>query len=93
MQESRQTSFRAAAIPEQPAVPADKNLAERDIRSAAAARADDGVNRSERGVKVFANINTIIRTCQKQGLNFFDDARQVMQATLAGLPPLSTTTP
>ena len=53
----------------------------------AAARADGGVNRSARGAKVFANIKTVIRTCHKQGLNFFDYARQVMRATLTGLPP------
>ena len=68
-------------------VPADNNLAERDIRSVAAARADGGVNRSARGAKVFANIKSIIRTCQKQGLNFFDYSRQVMRATLASHPP------
>ena len=72
---------------EKPAVPADNNLAERDIRSVAAARADGGVNRSDRGAKVFANMKTVIRTCQKQGINFFDYARQVMHATLTGLPP------
>lgn len=70
-----------------PEVPADNNLAERDIRSVAAARADGGVNRTERGAKVFANIKTVIRTCQKQGLNFFDYARSVMQATLTSHPP------
>ena len=68
-------------------MPADNNLAERDIRSVAAARADGGVNRTDRGAKVFANLKTIIRTCQKQGLNFFDYARQVMRATLASHPP------
>ena len=72
---------------EKPAVPADNNLAERDIRSVAAARADGGVNRSDRGAKVFANMKTVIRTCHKQGLNFFDYARQVMRSTLTGLPP------
>ena len=72
---------------EKPNVPADNNLAERDIRSVAAARADGGVNRSDRGAKVFANLKTIIRTCQKQGVNFFDYARNVMRATLASHPP------
>ena len=45
------------------------------------------VTRSDRGAKVFANMKTVIRTCQKQGLNFFDYARQVMRSTLTGLPP------
>ena len=72
---------------EKPEVPAENNLAERDIRSVAAARADGGVNRTDRGAKVFANIKTIIRTCQKQGMNFFDYARTTMQASRTGLPP------
>ena len=72
---------------EHPGVPPDNNLAERDIRSVAAARADGGVNRTSRGAKVFAHLKSIIRTCQKQGLNFFDDARSVLQANLAGQPP------
>ena len=50
-------------------------------------RADGGVNRSDRGAKVFANMKTVIRTCHKQGINFFDYARQVMRSTLTGLPP------
>ena len=78
---------------ENAAVPADNNLAERDIRSVAAARADGGVNRSDRGAKVFANMKTIIRTCHKQGLNFFEYAREVLRATLASHPlplPLAT---
>ena len=69
---------------ENAAVPADNNLAERDIRS---------VNRSDRGAKVFANMKTIIRTCHKQGLNFFEYAREVLRATLASHPlplPLAT---
>jgi transposase len=54
-----------------PRVPPDNNLGERDIRSVAAARADGGVNRTARGAKAFATIKSVIRTCQKQGLNFF----------------------
>ena len=70
-----------------PNIPPDNNLAERDIRSVAAARADGGVNRTPRGAKVFAHLKSIIRTCQKQGLNFFDYARSALQAALAGHPP------
>ena len=66
-----------------PQVPPDNNAGERDIRSVAAARADGGVNRTDRGAKVFAAIKTVARTCRKQGLNFFDFAL----ATLGGIPP------
>ena len=51
-------------------VPPDNNLAERDIRSVAAARSDGGVNRSDAGANAFANLKSIIRTCQKNGRNF-----------------------
>lgn len=57
---------------EQADVPPDNNLGERDIRSVAAARSDGGVNRSERGAKAFANLKSIIRTCQKHGRNFLE---------------------
>ena len=48
----------------------DNNLGERDIRSVAAARADGGVNRTKPGATAFANIKSILRTCQKQGRQF-----------------------
>lgn len=54
-----------------PEIPADNNAAERDIRSVAAARSDGGVNRSDWGAKAFAVAKSIVRTCQKAGLNFF----------------------
>jgi transposase len=72
---------------EQSDVPPDNNLGERDIRAVAAARADGGVNRTDAGAKVFANIKSVIKTCQKQGLNFFQYAKSAIQATLTGQPP------
>lgn len=51
-------------------VPPDNNLGERDIRSVAAARADGGVNRTKAGATAFANLKSIVRTCQKHGRNF-----------------------
>ena len=72
---------------QEPHVPSDNNAAERDIRSVAAARSDGGVNRTPRGAKVFANIKSVIRTCQKQGLSFFDYGRSVLQAVQAAKPP------
>jgi len=68
-------------------VPPDNNLGERDIRSVAAARADGGVNRTQAGATAFANLKSIVRTCQKHGLNFLNYG-----LTLIGLdeksPPL-----
>jgi len=55
-------------------VPADNNAAERDIRSVAAARADGGVNRTKAGAKAFANLKSVIRTCEKHGRQFIDYA-------------------
>lgn len=72
---------------EDPTIPADNNQAERDIRSVAAARSDGGVNRTRQGATVFANVKSVIRTCQKQGVNFFHYARDVMHAALASQPP------
>lgn len=53
-------------------VPADNNAGERDIRSVAAARADGGVNRTSSGAKAFANIQSVLRTCQKHGRHFLN---------------------
>jgi transposase len=53
-------------------VPPDNNLGERDIRSVAATRSDGGVNRSESGAKAFANIKSIVRTCQKHSRNLLN---------------------
>jgi transposase len=55
-------------------VPPDNNLGERDIRSVAAARADGGVNRTKADAKTFANLKTVVRTCQKHCLHFIDYA-------------------
>jgi hypothetical protein len=54
-------------------VPPDNNAGERDIRSVAAARADGGVNRTKAGATAFANLKSIVRTCQKHGRNFLND--------------------
>ncbi len=72
---------------EDPDVPPDNNAGERDIRSVAATRADGGVNRTDRGARVFATIKSVTRTCRKQGLKFFDYALATWHATLAGLDP------
>jgi transposase len=53
-------------------VPPDNNTGERDIRSVAAARADGGVNRTKPGATAFANLKSIIRTCQKHSRYFLN---------------------
>jgi transposase len=69
-----------------PQVPADNNLVERDIRSLAAARSDGGTNRSTWGATSFANLKSVIRTCQKAGRSFFAYGVALVRATLAGTP-------
>lgn len=79
-----------------PGVPSDNNGSERDIRSVAAARSDGGTNRSQWGARAFANLKTVVRTCQKNGLSFFDYMLRLVGAVLAHsqLPlPLSEPSP
>ena len=61
-------------------VPADNNTCERDIRSVVAARNDGGVNRSDWGANAFATLKSVIRTCQKNGLNFLEYGLNVLHA-------------
>ena len=61
-------------------VPADNNTCERDIRSVVAARNDGGVNRSDWGANAFATLKSVIRTCQKNGLNFLEYGLSVLHA-------------
>lgn len=66
-----------------PQVPPDNNGTETDIRSVAAARSDGGVNRSDWGAHAFANLKSIIRTCEKSGRNFFAYGMSLVRAMLA----------
>ena len=76
---------------EHPHVPAENNAAERDIRSIAAARSDGGVNRTEAGANAFANLKSVIRTCQKNGRNFLTYGLDLIRATVQDAPlPLPT---
>lgn len=71
---------------DRPEVSPDNNAAERDIRSVAATRADGGVNRTDWGAKAFATAKTIVRTCQKAGLNFFKYSLDALNSIQAGQP-------
>ena len=78
--------FELLTFLEQADVPADNNTAERDIRSVAAARNDGGVNRSNWGAAAFATWKSVIRTCQKNSLNFLEYGLSVLRARAADSP-------
>lgn len=67
---------------EEPGIPADNNGGERDIRSVAAARGDGGVNRTEWGATAFANLKSVVRTCQKSGVRYLDYMLRLVRAVL-----------
>lgn len=69
-----------------PEVPSDNSACERDIRSVAATRSDGGVNRTAWGATAFANIKSVVRTCQKQRRGFLEYGLSLVRATLAGQP-------
>ena len=66
-------------------VPSDNTACERDIRSVAAARSDDGVKRNVWGATAFARAQSILRTCQKHGRNFLKYGLEVVRHDYAGL--------
>lgn len=67
-------------------VPPDNNMGERDIRSVAAARADGGVNRTQAGATAFANLKSIVRTCQKHSRNFLNYGLTLIGIDATSLP-------
>jgi transposase len=77
--------FELLTFLQQADVPADNNTGERDIRSVAAARSDGGVNRSDWGANAFATLKSVVRTCQKNGLNYLDYGLSLIRARAAGL--------
>lgn len=77
--------FELLTFLEQAHVPPDNNMGERDIRSVAAARNDGGVNRSDWGANAFATLKSVVRTCQKNGLNYLDYGLSLVRARAAGM--------
>jgi hypothetical protein len=71
---------------DEPDVPPDNNAAEQDIRSVAAARADGGINRTDWGAQAFGVAKSIVRTCRKNGLNFFHYALNALSTISSGQP-------
>jgi len=79
---------------ENPAVPADNNGTERDIRSLAAARNDGGTHRVDWSAAAFARLKSVIVTGMKNRVRFIQYAIEVVRAQLRGerLPlPLAAT--
>jgi hypothetical protein len=77
-----------------PAVPADNNGTERDIRSLAAARNDGGTHRADWSAAAFARLKSVIVTGMKNHVRFIQYGIEVVRAKLRGerLPlPLAAT--
>src|SRR5262245_3189849 len=67
-----------------PAVPADNNGTERDIRSLAAIRSDGGTHRADWSAAAFARIKSIIVTGMKNQVRFIQYGIEVVRAKLRG---------
>ena len=77
-----------------PAVPADNNGTERDLRSLAAARSDGGAHRADWSAAAFARLKSVIVTAMKNQVRFIRYGIDVVRAQLRGerLPlPLAAT--
>jgi transposase len=76
-----------------PAVPADNNGTERDIRSRVAARSDGGTHRTDWSAAAFTRLKSVIVTGMKNHVRFIQYGIEVVRAKLRGqrLPlPLTT---
>jgi hypothetical protein len=67
-----------------PAVPADNNGTERDIRRLAAIRSDGGLHRADWSAAAFARIKSIIVTGMKNHVRFIRYGIEVVRAKLRG---------
>ena len=67
-----------------PAVPADNNGTERDIRSLAAARSDGGTHRADWSAAAFARLKSVIVTGMKNQVRFIKYGIEVFRAKLRG---------
>ena len=67
-----------------PAVPADNNGTERDIRSLAAARSDGGTHRTDGSAAAFARLKSVIVTGMKNRVRFIRYGIEVVRAKLRG---------
>jgi hypothetical protein len=67
-----------------PAVPADHNGTERDIRGSAAARSDGGTHRADGSAAAFARLKSVIVTGMKNQVRFIQYGIEVVRAKLRG---------
>ena len=67
-----------------PAVPADNNGTERDIRSLVAARNDGGTHRADGSAAAFARLKSILVTGMKNQVRFIQYGIDVVRAKLRG---------
>ncbi len=74
-------------------VPPTNNAAERELRPAVIIRKTNGCNRSQAGATAHSILSSVIRTCEKQGLDFIDQTRKVLQAAQAALLDLCGSDP
>lgn len=59
-------------------LPFDDNLSERDLRPVKIKKKVSGCHRSFEGLKDYCNIRTIISTCIKQGISYFEVLKNVV---------------
>ena len=59
-------------------LPFDDNLSERDLRPVKIKKKVSGCHRSFEGLKDYCNIRTIISTCIKQGISYFETLKNIM---------------
>ena len=59
-------------------LPFDDNLSERDLRPIKIKKKISGCHRSFEGLKDYCNIRTIISTCIKQGINYFEVLKKML---------------
>jgi transposase len=69
------------------------NAAERELRPAVIIRKTNGCNRSPEGATAHSILSSVIRTCEKQGLDFIDQTRKVLQAAQSMLLDLCGSDP
>jgi hypothetical protein len=67
-----------------PAVPADNNGTERDLRSLAAVRSDGGTHRADWSAAAFARLKSVIVTGMKNQVRFIQYGIDVVRAQLRG---------
>ncbi len=75
------------------AVAPTNNAAERELRPAVIIRKTNGCNRTQSGADTHAILSSIIRTCHKQGRDFINETKQLLQQPLCALVDLFRATP